>query len=47
MKTGSHLVLSGFFLTDVDELTEIANKLHLIKVSVETENEWAMLVLKK
>lgn len=47
MKTGSHLILSGVFLTDVDELTEIANKLHLIKVSVETENEWAMLVLKK
>lgn len=47
MKQGSHLILSGFFLTDVDELIEIVNKLHLTKVCVETENEWAMLVLRK
>lgn len=47
MKQGSHLILSGFFLTDVDELIEIASKLNLTKACVETENEWAMIVLKK
>ena len=40
-------MLSGFFLTDVDELIEIASKLNLTKACVETENEWAMIVLKK
>lgn len=44
---GGKLLLSGFFTTDVAELTEIAIKSNLHFKSSFTENEWAMMVLEK
>lgn len=45
-KTGK-LILSGFFSTDVNELIELATQHNLTKVLVNTDNEWAMILLQK
>jgi ribosomal protein L11 methyltransferase len=47
LKPGGYLLLSGFFITDVDDLVARANENHLSKESVKTKNDWALLKLKK
>ena len=41
------LLLSGFFKTDVDDLTTFAKRHHLTKVAVQTKNDWALIKLIK
>lgn len=47
LKPGGKLFLSGFFKTDVDELTEVANTNQLKVQTVHSKDEWAMLILNK
>ncbi len=47
MNSNSHLLLSGFFLTDVDELKLVATKNGLQYISYETDGEWALIHLAK
>ena len=47
LKSGGVLFLSGFFVTDVEELKSEALKVGIHFESMQNENEWAMLVLKK
>ena len=47
LKTGGLLFLSGFFVTDAEELKSEALKVGINFESMQNENEWAMLVLKK
>jgi len=47
LKTGGKLFLSGFFITDMDELKEVAAKQNLKFISFKNENEWAMMLLEK
>ena len=41
------LYLSGFFETDVDELTSFAKRQGFLRKSMNIKEEWAMLVLQK
>lgn len=41
------LFLSGFFVTDMDELKSVAAKHNLKFVSYKNENEWAMMLFEK
>ena len=45
--SGGYLFLSGFFTTDVTELRGVAEALGFDFVHSRSENEWAMMVLKK
>ncbi len=47
LSKGGHLFLSGFFTTDVDELTQIAITHGFEFLHSAHENEWAMMLLKK
>ena len=47
LETGGHLVLSGFFKTDVEELTVAAADLGLEVAAVKSKNDWALLNLIK
>jgi ribosomal protein L11 methyltransferase len=47
MNSGTTLFLSGFFLTDADELRATATTCNFETIKVNHENEWAMLVLEK
>jgi ribosomal protein L11 methyltransferase len=47
MLTGAQLFLSGFFKTDVEELTACAEKVGLQFVNSVQKNDWAMIQLKK
>lgn len=47
MNAGAKLFLSGFFTTDVEELTNVASTNNLKFVSTNNDNEWAMIVLEK
>jgi len=42
---GGHLLLSGFFQTDVEDLVAAAEEHGLTKESVRTKNDWAVVVL--
>jgi ribosomal protein L11 methyltransferase len=44
---GGRLLLSGFFVTDVEELKDVCEKNQLEFASVMNDNEWAMMVLRK
>ncbi len=46
MKVGGHLFLSGFFSTDVQDLTAIAEQNNFKFELTKNENEWAVMVLK-
>jgi ribosomal protein L11 methylase PrmA len=41
------LLLSGFFVTDVDELVLLAKELGLSNVSIREKENWALIKLKK
>ena len=41
------LYLSGFFVTDANELQLFAESLGLKYLSINTKDEWAMLILQK
>jgi ribosomal protein L11 methyltransferase len=47
LKKGGHLFLSGFFVTDVDDLKNICAAEELEFVSLKNEEEWAMAYLIK
>ncbi len=47
MNGNGELLLSGFFITDVDELKSEANKNGLNFISVESDGEWALVHFKK
>jgi len=47
LKNDGKLFLSGFFKTDVDELTSVAETQGLKLKSCNSKNEWAMMVLEK
>lgn len=47
LNPSGHLLLSGFFKTDVDDLMACAEQHQLTKVSVNTKNDWALLKLLK
>ncbi|HLG02942.1 MAG TPA: 50S ribosomal protein L11 methyltransferase [Bacteroidia bacterium] len=47
LRTGGDLLLSGFFKTDTNELTEAAIAAGLLPHSVITKEEWALLHFKK
>lgn len=47
MDTGAVLFLSGFFITDVDELRALSSASGFKFVTTQHENEWAMIVLEK
>jgi len=47
MKIGATLFLSGFFTTDVEELTQAASSNGFKFLSNDNENEWAMMVLER
>ncbi len=47
LKPDGILLLSGFFITDVDELVLFANKLGLSKVGIREKENWALIKLKK
>ena len=47
METGALLFLSGFFTTDVDELTQVVATNGFKFLSTHYENEWAMMVLER
>jgi len=44
---GGYLLLSGFFTTDVAELRAVAEDLGFVFVHSRSENEWAMVLLRK
>jgi ribosomal protein L11 methyltransferase len=46
MTTGSILILSGFYQTDVPILSEKAAELDLKTIQQQTDGDWACLVLK-
>ncbi|MCC6371640.1 MAG: 50S ribosomal protein L11 methyltransferase [Bacteroidia bacterium] len=46
-KAGTHLYLSGFFTTDVEELKQVATEHGFNFVLAHNENEWAMMLLEK
>jgi ribosomal protein L11 methyltransferase len=41
------LYLSGFFVTDANDLQQLAESLGLKYISINTKDEWAMLILQK
>mgnify|MGYP000037961342 CR=1 FL=1 len=47
LKPDGILLLSGFFITDVDELVLFANKLGLAKVGIREKENWALIKLEK
>ena len=47
MKAGATLFLSGFFTTDIEELSAVAENNGLGFSLSQSENEWAMMVLQK
>lgn len=47
LKTGGKLLLSGFFVTDVDELKRSSKEAGLKFISKNNSGEWAMMVLEK
>ena len=47
LKPDGIILLSGFFITDVDELVLFANKLGLSKVGIREKENWALIKLKK
>ena len=47
LKPDGILLLSGFFITDVDELVLFANKLGLVKVGICEKENWALIKLTK
>jgi ribosomal protein L11 methyltransferase len=47
LEPSGQLLLSGFFTTDVEELKEVATGQGLKFVSMQNENEWAMMRLEK
>jgi hypothetical protein len=47
MKTGATLFLSGFFTTDIEELTTVAINGGLVFSLSQHENEWAIMVLRR
>lgn len=47
LKTGGHLLLSGFYSNDVDDLVEEAKKFGLSKESETNREKWAMLAFSK
>jgi ribosomal protein L11 methyltransferase len=47
LEPGGILLLSGFFESDVDELVDFATKFGLQFVDVNTNENWAMIQLKK
>jgi ribosomal protein L11 methyltransferase len=47
LEPGGTLLLSGFFESDVDELVDFATKFGLQFVDVNTNDNWAMIQLKK
>lgn len=46
LKPNGNVVLSGFFATDIEELTQVAADCKLVLSSVNSEMEWAVMVLK-
>jgi ribosomal protein L11 methyltransferase len=44
---GGNLFLSGFFVTDVEELTALAAQLDLQLMTTKSDAEWAMMLLQK
>lgn len=47
IRPGGTLLLSGFFTTDVEELSEVAGRHGFTFLQSRQENEWAMMVLQK
>lgn len=47
LNAGGKLFLSGFFKTDVDELSEVAKSCQLKTETLNSRDEWAMLMLQK
>ena len=47
LKAGAKLILSGFFTTDIAELTAVAAEHALKVITHKNENEWATLLLEK
>ena len=47
LKLNGCLLISGFFVTDVEELTFVANQHQLKLILFESENEWGMMKLQK
>lgn len=47
LKKDGHLLLSGFFTTDVDELKQLAQSLGFTFVESYNKNEWAVIKLRK
>ncbi len=47
LNAGGRLLLSGFFTTDAEELQAVAEKNNLRFVSMDNENEWAMMVFER
>jgi ribosomal protein L11 methyltransferase len=47
LNTGGDLLLSGFFTTDVDELSNLAQKTGFTLTESFSKNEWAVMKLKK
>jgi ribosomal protein L11 methyltransferase len=47
LNTGGDLLLSGFFTTDVDELTALAQKIGFRLTESFSKNEWAVMKLEK
>lgn len=47
LKKEGHLLLSGFFTTDVDELKQLAQSIGFTFVESYNKNEWAVIKLKK
>ena len=47
LKKEGHLLLSGFFTADVDELKQLAQKIGFTFIESYTKNEWAVIKLKK
>jgi hypothetical protein len=47
MSTGAHLLLSGFFVSDTDELKELASHLSLQFEAQHELEGWAVLIFKK
>lgn len=47
LKSEGHILLSGFFENDVDELKSVAEKFGFVYVSKEVKNNWALIHLVK
>lgn len=47
LKTGGRMLLSGFYLNEVEMIETVAEKYSLKKAYVKEDNNWAMLVLVK